>query len=65
MIYLIKFNIFREFPGGLATRIQRFHCYGSGSILHCGTEIPQAAQHNQKKSLYFLKKVKVKSLSRV
>ena len=56
MIYLIKFNIFREFPGGLAARIQCFHCHGSGSILHGGTEIPKAAQHNKKKkNLYFLK----------
>ena len=58
MIYLIKFNIFRKFPGGLAARIQRFHSHGSDSILHGGTEIPQAAQHNQKKKkiqhLYFL-----------
>ena len=24
MIYLIKFNIFRKFPGGLAARIQQY-----------------------------------------
>ena len=39
----------REFPGGLVVRILGFHCHGSGSVPGQGTEIPQAAWHDQKK----------------
>ena len=39
----------REFPGGPGVRILGFHCHGSGSVPGHGTEIPQAAWHDQKK----------------
>ena len=42
-------NHLLEFPGGLAVRIQHFHCYGPGSIPGQGTEIPQDAKHCQRK----------------
>ena len=38
-----------EFPGGLMVRIPGFHCHGSSSVSGQGTEIPQAAWHDQKK----------------
>ena len=38
-----------EFPGCLMVRIPGFHCHGSSSVSGQGTEIPQAAWHDQKK----------------
>ena len=48
-IYKELNNMETEFPGCLAVMIWRFHCHGLGSIFGQGTEIPQAAQHGQKK----------------
>lgn len=42
-------NTEMEFPGSPVVMIWCFHCRALGSILGQGTEIPQAAQHGQKK----------------
>ena len=47
-IILYIFKVYREFPGGLVVRIQRFHCRGPGSIRGWRTEIPQAVRCGQK-----------------
>ena len=42
-----------EFPGGLVVRSLRFQCCGPGSVPGQGTKIPEAAQHGQKKKIFF------------